>query len=445
MIKTLYIKTYGCQMNQYDSDKISDILYKSHKIILIKDILKADILILNTCSIREKPQEKVFSELGKWKKMQEKKSNVIIGVGGCLSVQEGINLTKRAPYINIIFGPQTIHKLPILLNKYLYTKKTIIDINFLEIEKFKYLPKSKYKNPTALIPIMEGCNKYCSYCIVPYTRGEEVHRSFDEILKECYELSLNGVKEIILLGQNVNSYKGVTKNGNIADLSLLIKYIASIDKIGRIRFLTSHPLEFSDELINIYQHTNKLVNHIHLPVQSGSDKILKLMKRDYSIKEFKKIIKKIKKIRSNIRISTDIIIGFPGESDEDFQKTIDLVKEIKFDTSFYFIFSPRPGTIASEFQDNISIKIKKQRLKILQNLLLYYSNKYSKSLINSIQIILVTSISKKNPQQLSGRTECNRIVNFDGPTNLIGYFVKVYITESLPNSLRGRFLKICNF
>ncbi|WP_338521638.1 tRNA (N6-isopentenyl adenosine(37)-C2)-methylthiotransferase MiaB [Candidatus Legionella polyplacis] len=444
MIKTLYIKTYGCQMNQYDSDKIFEILYKSHKITLVKNILKADIIILNTCSVREKPQEKIFSELGKLNKIQKKKSNTIIGIGGCLSVQEGINLIKRAPCINIIFGPQTIHKLPNLLDKYLNTKKTVIDINFSETEKFKYLPKSKHKNPTALIPIMEGCNKYCSYCIVPYTRGEEIHRSFDEILKECYELSLNGIKEIILLGQNVNSYKGVTKNGNNADLALLIKYIASIDKIGRIRFLTSHPLEFSHTLINVYQYTNKLVSHIHLPVQSGSDKILKLMKRDYSIKEFKKIIKKIKKIRSKIRISTDIIVGFPGESDEDFQKTIDLVKEIKFDTSFYFIFSPRPGTIASEFQDNISIKTKKQRLKTLQNLLLHYSNKYSQSLVNTIQIILVTNISKKNSQQLCGRTECNRIVNFDGPITLIGHFVKVYITESLPNSLRGRFLKICN-
>ncbi|MCZ4722175.1 tRNA (N6-isopentenyl adenosine(37)-C2)-methylthiotransferase MiaB, partial [Legionella pneumophila] len=342
---------------------------------------------------------------------------------------------------DIVFGPQTLHRLPALLNERLEKNKSVVDISFPEIEKFDHLPAPRAEGPTAFVSIMEGCSKYCSFCVVPYTRGEEISRPFDDVLAECYQLASQGVREINLLGQNVNDYRGIMDNGDIADLALLIHYIAAIDGIGRIRFTTSHPLAFSENLINAYAEVPELANHLHLPVQSGSDRILSLMKRGYTALEFKSKIRKLRKIRPDIRLSTDIIVGFPGETDKDFQDTMDLVHEIGFDTSFSFIYSPRPGTPAANLPDDTPMEIKKQRLQILQNRLLMNAARYSESMIGSKQKILVTGFSKKSSQQLSGRTECNRVVNFDGPPHLIGQFIDVQISDALPNSLRGRLLE----
>lgn len=358
-----------------------------------------------------------------------------------MASQEGSDIIKRAPFVDLVFGPQTLHRLPALLNERLNSKKAVVDISFPEIEKFDHLPAPRAEGPVAFVSIMEGCSKYCSYCVVPYTRGEEISRPFDDVLAECYQLAAQGVREINLLGQNVNDYRGPMDNGEIADLALLIHYLAAIDGIGRIRFTTSHPLAFSDNLINAYAEVPELANHLHLPVQSGSDKILMMMKRGYTAMEFKSKIRKLRKVRPDIRLSTDIIVGFPGETDEDFQATMDLVHEIGFDTSFSFIYSPRPGTPAANLADETPMEVKKQRLQILQNRLLVQASHYSQSMVGSIQKILVTGTSKKNAQQLAGRTECNRVVNFDGPANLIGQFVNVSISESLPNSLRGRLIE----
>ncbi|MCW8418392.1 tRNA (N6-isopentenyl adenosine(37)-C2)-methylthiotransferase MiaB [Fluoribacter dumoffii] len=442
MAKKLYIKTNGCQMNEYDSTKMAEVLLQSHGLVKTDNVEEADVILLNTCSIREKAQEKVFSQLGQWREYKAKNPHVVIGVGGCVASQEGEDIIKRAPFVDIVFGPQTLHRLPTLLNERIAKKKPVVDISFPEIEKFDHLPTPRAEGPTAFVSIMEGCSKYCSFCVVPYTRGTEISRPFDDVLAECYQLATQGVREINLLGQNVNDYRGVMENGDIADLALLIHYLAAIEGIGRIRFTTSHPLAFSDNLINAYAEVPELANHLHLPVQSGSDRILGLMKRGYTALEFKSKIRKLRKVRPDIRLSTDIIVGFPGETDKDFQDTMDLVHEIGFDTSFSFIYSPRPGTPAANLLDDTPLEVKKQRLQILQNRLVLQASRYSQSMIGSTQKILVTGHSKKDSQQLSGRTECNRVVNFDGPAHLIGQFVDVQINDALPNSLRGRLIEV---
>ena len=438
MTKKLYIKTNGCQMNEYDSSKMAEVLFHSHGFQKTEKLEEADVILLNTCSIREKAQEKVFSQLGQWRDYKKNNPHVIIGVGGCVASQEGGDILKRAPYVDLVFGPQTLHRLPSMLNERLESRKPVVDISFPEIEKFDHLPAPRAEGPIAFVSIMEGCSKYCSYCVVPYTRGEEISRPFDDVLAECFQLAQQGVREINLLGQNVNDYRGPMHNGEIADLALLIHYLAAIEGIGRIRYTTSHPLAFSDNLINAYAEVPELANHLHLPVQSGSDRILAMMKRGYTALEFKSKIRKLKKVRPDIRLSTDIIVGFPGETDQEFQDTMDLVHEMGFDTSFSFIYSPRPGTPAANLPDPIPMEVKKQRLKILQDRLLLQASRYSHAMIGSTQRILVTGLSKKSAQQLAGRTECNRVINFDGPPELQGQFVMMQITEAQPNSLRGR-------
>lgn len=440
MTKKLYIKTNGCQMNEYDSSKMADVLFESHGLEKTDSVEHADVILLNTCSIREKAQEKVFSQLGQWREFKQKNPHVIIGVGGCVASQEGGDILKRAPYVDLVFGPQTLHRLPTMLSERLESRKPVVDISFPEIEKFDHLPAPRAEGPIAFVSIMEGCSKYCSYCVVPYTRGEEISRPFDDVLAECFQLASQGVREINLLGQNVNDYRGSMHDGQIADLALLIHYIAAIDGIGRIRYTTSHPLAFSDNLINAYAEVPILANHLHLPVQSGSDRILAQMKRGYTALEFKSKIRKLRKIRPDIRLSTDIIVGFPGETDKDFEDTMNLVHEIGFDTSFTFIYSPRPGTPAANLADETPMDVKKHRLKILQDRLLLQASQYSQSMVNTTQRVLVTGLSKKNAQQLAGRTECNRVVNFDGPASLIGQFTDLHITEAQPNSLRGRLM-----
>ncbi|CAM2797308.1 tRNA (N6-isopentenyl adenosine(37)-C2)-methylthiotransferase MiaB [Legionella worsleiensis] len=442
MAKKLYIKTNGCQMNEYDSSKMAEVLSESHGMVKTDKVDDADVILLNTCSIREKAQEKVFSQLGQWREYKAKNPHVVIGVGGCVASQEGADIIKRAPFVDIVFGPQTLHRLPALLNERLEKNKSVVDISFPEIEKFDHLPAPRAEGPTAFVSIMEGCSKYCSFCVVPYTRGEEISRPFDDVLAECYQLAAQGVREINLLGQNVNDYRGKMEQGETADLALLIHYIAAIDGIGRIRFTTSHPLAFSDNLINAYAEVPELANHLHLPVQSGSDRILGLMKRGYTALEFKSKIRKLRKVRPDIRLSTDIIVGFPGETDKDFQDTMDLVHDIGFDTSFSFIYSARPGTPAANLPDDTPLDVKKQRLQVLQNRLLLNASRYSQSMIGTSQRILVTGFSKKDSNQLAGRTECNRVVNFEGSEHLIGQFVTLQITDALPNSLRGRLTEV---
>jgi tRNA-2-methylthio-N6-dimethylallyladenosine synthase len=438
--KKLFIKTNGCQMNDYDSSKMADVLFKSHGLEPTQVVEEADVILLNTCSIREKAQEKVFSQLGRWRNHKQKNPHVVIGVGGCVASQEGGDILKRAPFVDMVFGPQTLHRLPEMLEEHVKTQKSVVDTSFPEIEKFDHLPAPRAEGPVAFVSIMEGCSKYCSYCVVPYTRGEEISRPFDDVLAECYQLSEQGVREVNLLGQNVNDYQGPMHDGDIADLALLIHYVAAIDGIDRIRFTTSHPLAFSDNLINAYAEVPELANHLHLPVQSGSDRILTMMKRGYTALEFKSKMRKLRKVRPDIRLSTDIIVGFPGETDQDFEDTLNLVHEIGFDLSFSFIYSKRPGTPAANFPDDTPMEVKKQRLKILQDRLLLQATRYSASMVGSTQRILVTGPSKKNPAQWAGRTECNRVINFDGPADLQGQFVDIHITESLPNSLRGRMI-----
>lgn len=425
-------------MNEYDSTKMADVLSASHGFEKTEQLEDADVVLLNTCSIREKAQEKVFSQLGQWREFKKQKPEVIIGVGGCVASQEGSDIIKRAPYVDLVFGPQTLHRLPEMLNERMEKKKPVVDISFPEIEKFDKLPAPRAEGPIAFVSIMEGCSKYCSYCVVPYTRGEEISRPFDDVLAECFQLAEQGVREINLLGQNVNDYQGKMESGDVADLALLIQYLSAIEGLGRIRFTTSHPLAFSDNLINAYAEVPKLANFLHLPVQSGSDKILSQMKRGYTALEFKSKMRKLRKVRPDIRISTDIIVGFPGETDKDFQDTMDLVEEIGFDNSFSFIYSKRPGTPAANFPDDTPMSVKKQRLQQLQARLQSQAEAYSKSMVSSTQRVLITGLSKKNKAELAGRTECNRVVNFLGPKDLIGQFANVAITEALPNSLRGR-------
>ena len=445
MSKKLFIKTFGCQMNEYDSAKMRDVLRASHEMEETQKPEEADFIIFNTCSIREKAQEKLFSELGRWRNRKREKPDFMIAVGGCVASQEGAAIYTRAPFVDIVFGPQTLHRLPGLYEEARHTGKPAIDISFPEIEKFDRLPEPRADGPLAFISIMEGCSKYCTFCVVPYTRGEEISRPLDDVITEAAELAGQGVKEVTLLGQNVNAYRGSTYEGGIADLADLIEYIAAIDGIRRIRYTTSHPIEFSDRLIDVYARVPELVNHLHLPVQSGSDRILALMKRGHTVLEYKSKIRKLRKIRPDISISSDFIVGFPGETDADFQATLDLIAEIGFDQSFSFIYSKRPGTPAAGYPDEILPEQKKQRLQILQTRINQQAQGISRDMTGSVQKILVEGSSRKNPRELAGRTENNRVVNFPGAAGLIGEMVDVKITRALPNSLRGEVPASCEF
>lgn len=438
--KKVFIKTMGCQMNEYDSSRMYEILDEHYTTTKTDDHKEADIIIVNTCSIREKAQEKVFHQLGRWKRLKDKNENLIIGVAGCVASQEGENIIRRAPFVDLVFGPQTIHRLPELIRKKNETQKSQVDISFPEIEKFDYLPEPKAEGAKAFVSIMEGCDKYCSYCVVPYTRGPEVNRPFEDVLAECAVLAEQGVREITLLGQNVNHYMGPMENGQIADLALLIHFIAEIDGVDRIRFQTSHPVEFSQNLIDAYGSVPELANHLHLPVQHGSDRILTNMKRNHTILEFKQKIRKLKALRPDITISSDFIVGFPGETEQDFQKLMDLVKDIQFDNSFSFIYSKRPGTPAADLPDDTPTEVKKERLARLQALLKSNAQIISRQMVGTEQNILVESKSKKSDNVLAGRTENNRIVNFIGDESLIGKFTKIKITEAHPNSLKGELI-----
>jgi len=437
MKKKVYIKTYGCQMNEYDSDRMSDVLAEHCETETTQNIEEADIILLNTCSIREKAQEKVFSELGRIKKLKNRKPGLKIGVGGCVASQEGKEIVRRAPYVDMVFGPQTIHRLPELYEKSTKQRKAVVDISFPEIEKFDNLPAPSVTGPSAMVSIMEGCSKYCTFCVVPYTRGEEISRPFDDVIAECAGLAEKGVREITLLGQNVNDYRGKMHDGNIADLALLIHFISAIDGVDRIRFSTSHPNAFSDNLIEAYAEVPELAKQLHLPVQSGSDKVLAAMKRNHTILEYKSKIRRLKKACPDITISSDFIVGFPGETDADFEATLQLVKDIGFDNSFSFIYSKRPGTPAASFVDNTPLEVKKERLARLQALLTSQAQAISQNMLGTTQRILVTGASKKRDEELTGRTENNRIVNFEANKRLIGQFVDVKIVRVLPNSLRG--------
>lgn len=439
-MKKLYIKTHGCQMNSYDSEKMLAVLHESHGMELTQNKEEADVILINTCSVREKAQEKVFSELGRYKKLRDKKPNIIIGVGGCVASQEGEAIIKRAPTVDLVFGPQTLHRLPELIEQVLKTRKPAIDISFPEIEKFDQLPEPKAEGPTAFVSIMEGCSKYCSFCVVPYTRGEEISRPFDSVIAETAALASQGVKEITFLGQNVNDYRGLMHDGAIADLALLIHYTAAIDGIARIRYTTSHPQAFSQNLIDAYAEEPKLANHLHLPVQSGSDRILTAMKRTYTALEFKSKIRKLKAVRPDISISSDFIVGFPGETDQDFAATMKLIEDIGFDHSYSFIYSPRPGTPAASLEDNIPFETKKARLNILQTRIIQNTQRISERMVGTSQTILVSGPSKKHAGQFGGRTENNRVVNFRGSADLVGQMVHIKITEAQPNSLRGELL-----
>ncbi|MEE9161114.1 MAG: tRNA (N6-isopentenyl adenosine(37)-C2)-methylthiotransferase MiaB [Gammaproteobacteria bacterium] len=437
MSRKIFIKTMGCQMNEYDSAKMLDVLAESHNTIMTDRPEEADIILLNTCSIREKAQEKVFSQLGRWRPYKDENPELVIGVGGCVASQEGATIFERAPYVDIVFGPQTLHRLPQMLEDVMKTKESVIDISFPEIEKFDHLPEARAEGPTAFVSIMEGCSKYCTFCVVPYTRGEEISRTFDDVINEVVELAAQGVREINLLGQNVNAYRGEMHHGEIADLALLIEYVAAVDGIERIRYTTSHPVEFSDRLIEAYAKVPELVNHLHLPIQSGSDRVLSLMKRGHTALEYKSKIRKLRKIRPDISLSSDFIIGFPGESDDNFEATMNLIADIGFDHSFSFIYSKRPGTPASSFDDDVPMETKKERLNILQTRINHMAMEISRSMVGNTERILVEGLSKKNANELRGKTENNRTVNFIGPTSLIGEFTDVLITEALPNSLRA--------
>ncbi|MCK5810267.1 MAG: tRNA (N6-isopentenyl adenosine(37)-C2)-methylthiotransferase MiaB [Cocleimonas sp.] len=433
----IFIQTHGCQMNEYDSSKMVDVLQEADGMELTDDPKQADVLLLNTCSIREKAQEKVFSLIGRWKIIKESNPDVIIGIGGCVASQEGEALRQRAPSVDVVFGPQTLHRLPEMIRKAKKTKKAVVDISFPEIEKFDNLPEPRSDGPSAFVSIMEGCSKYCTFCVVPYTRGEEISRPFDDVLAEVSSLAKQGVREVNLLGQNVNAYRGEMHDGDIADLAILIQYIAAIEGLDRIRYTTSHPVEFSDSLIQAYADVPELVNHLHLPVQSGSDRILAAMKRGHMAAEFKSKIRKLRKVRPDISMSSDFIIGFPGETDADFDATMKLIEDIGFDHSFSFIYSQRPGTPASSFVDDTSMETKKERLKHLQKRILEMAAEISQAMIGTVQSVLVTNVSKRSDEEVAGKTENNRTVNFQGSKRLIGKFVDVKITEAFPNSLRG--------
>jgi len=442
-LSKLHIRTFGCQMNEYDSDKMSDVLKHSHGLELTDDVDQADVLLVNTCSIREKAEEKLFHQLGRWKKLKTTKPNLVIGVGGCVASQEGDLILKRAPYVDLIFGPQTLHRLPNMLNDALDKSQVSVDISFPEIEKFDHLPEPHSDTASAFVSVMEGCSKYCTFCVVPYTRGEEISRPFNDVIREVEILAEQGVIEINLLGQNVNAYRGLMDDGEIADLALLIAIVAQVSGIERIRYTTSHPVEFSDRLIKTYAEVPELVSHVHLPVQSGSDKILGSMKRGHTVIEYKSKIRKLREIRPNISLSSDFIIGFPGETEEDFNNTMKLIEEVGFDKSFSFIYSKRPGTIAASLPDDVNQTVKKQRLAVIQGKLNENTEKISRSMIGSIQKVLVEGLSKKG-STLSGRTENMRTTHFQGNEDLIGQLGSVKITEGFTNSLQGKLIYLAS-
>jgi len=441
MTKKLFIKTWGCQMNEYDSQKMADLLDTTHGYQVADTAEEADIILLNTCSIREKAQEKVFHQLGRWKNLKQDKPELIIGVGGCVASQEGQVIRQRAPFVDLVFGPQTLHRLPEMINQIKGGSASVIDISFPEIEKFDRLPEPRAEGPTAFVSIMEGCSKYCTFCVVPYTRGEEVSRPVDDVLLEVAQLAEQGVREVNLLGQNVNAFRGPHHDGAICTFAELLEMVASIDGIDRIRYTTSHPVEFTDDIIEAYATIPELVDHLHLPVQSGSDRVLNLMKRGHTAIEYKSKIRKLRKIRPNLSMSSDFIIGFPGESDADFEATMDLIRAMDFDLSFSFIYSARPGTPAADLPDDVTEATKKERLQLLQNRITQQALRIARNMIDSEQRILVEGPSKKNPMELSGRTENNRVVNFEGTPDMIGGFVDVKITDVFANSLRGDVLR----
>ncbi|MET0088765.1 MAG: tRNA (N6-isopentenyl adenosine(37)-C2)-methylthiotransferase MiaB [Candidatus Thiodiazotropha sp.] len=436
----LYIKTFGCQMNEYDSARMADGLRVAAGLELTEAPEQADVLLLNTCSIREKAQEKVFSQLGRWRPWKQRNPDLIIGVGGCVASQEGDAIRERAPYVDLVFGPQTLHRLPEMIAQVRQERTPVVDVSFPEIEKFDCLPEPRAEGPTAFVSVMEGCSKYCTYCVVPFTRGEEISRPFDDVIAEVAGLASQGVAEINLLGQNVNAYQGEMHDGEIADLALLIEYVAAVEGIERIRFTTSHPVNFSDRLIEVYGTVPELVSFLHLPVQSGSDRVLAMMKRGHMAVEYKAKIARLRQVRPDITISSDFIVGFPGETEADFEQTLKLIEEIGFDHSFSFIYSRRPGTPAADLPDDVPLAVKQQRLERLQQLINTQAQRISRQMVGTIQRILVERPAKKDPAQLAGRTENSRVVNFDGPVDLIGQFVEVRITEALPNSLRGEWI-----
>jgi tRNA-2-methylthio-N6-dimethylallyladenosine synthase len=434
----VYVKTHGCQMNEYDSARMADVLREAGGYELVDRPEDADLLLLNTCSIREKAQEKVFSQLGGWRPLKTARPDVIIGVGGCVASQEGEGLTARAPFVDLVFGPQTLHRLPAMLDELKARGRAVVDVSFPEIEKFDRLPEPRVDGAAAFVSIIEGCSKFCTFCVVPYTRGLEVSRPLEQVMDEIRHLAAQSVREVTLLGQNVNSYRGRTPDGKRSNLATLIRLVAGIDGIERIRFTTSHPLEFREPLIEAYRDLPKLANHLHLPVQSGSDRVLSLMKRKHTILEYKQKIRRLREVRPDLSLSSDFIVGFPGETAEDFEATLDLVREIRFDQSFSFIYSRRPGTPAASLPDEVPDDEKHERLARLQALLNESAQAISRRMVGSVQRVLVERPSKKDARQLAGRTENNRWVNFDGPAHLINDFTDVLITEAMPNSLRGR-------
>ncbi|MDC4235141.1 tRNA (N6-isopentenyl adenosine(37)-C2)-methylthiotransferase MiaB [Pasteurella multocida] len=441
MTQKLHIKTWGCQMNEYDSSKMADLLNSTHGLELTEIPEEADVLLLNTCSIREKAQEKVFHQLGRWKELKKHKPELVIGVGGCVASQEGEHIRTRAPYVDIIFGPQTLHRLPEMINQIRGGKSSVVDVSFPEIEKFDRLPEPRAEGPTAFVSIMEGCNKYCSFCVVPYTRGEEVSRPVDDVLFEIAQLAEQGVREVNLLGQNVNAYRGATHDDGICTFAELLRLVAAIDGIDRLRFTTSHPIEFTDDIIDVYRDTPELVSFLHLPVQSGSDRVLSMMKRNHTALEYKSIIRKLRAVRPEIQISSDFIVGFPGETAEDFEQTMNLIAQVNFDMSFSFIYSARPGTPAADMPDDVTEEEKKQRLYVLQQRINNQAAQFSRAMLGTEQRVLVEGPSKKDLMELTGRTETNRIVNFVGAPDMIGKFVDIKITDVFTNSLRGEVVR----
>ena len=436
MARKLYVRTFGCQMNEYDSARTADLLARSHGLERTDDPEQADVLLVNTCSVREKAAEKLFSEIGRWKELKRARPEVVIGVGGCVASQEGAAIRERAPYVDLVYGPQTLHRVPEMLSA-ADTGRRSVDVSFPEIEKFDRLPGPRADGPTAFVSVMEGCSKYCSFCVVPYTRGEEFSRPFDDVITEVVELAAQGVREVTFLGQNVNAYRGALHDGGVCDLAELIRFTAEVDGIDRIRFTTSHPQELSDALIEVYADVPELVSHLHLPVQSGSDRILERMKRGYRARDFVDKAARLRAARPDLSLSSDFIVGFPGESDDDFDATLRLIEEVGFDTSFSFVYSARPGTPAAAFADEVPLVRKKARLARLQALIAEQAAALSAAMVGTRQRVLVEKPSRKDPRQMSGRTENNRVVNFDAPPHAAGQFLDVVITEALPNSLRG--------
>ena len=438
----LFVRTFGCQMNEYDSSKMADVLRESHGFEPAASPEEADVLLLNTCSIREKAQEKVFSLLGRWRELKQARPWVVIGVGGCVASQEGEAILERAPFVDIVFGPQTLHRLPAMLDEVRGRGVAAVDISFPEIEKFDRLPAPRAEGPSAFVSVMEGCSKYCSFCVVPYTRGEEVSRPFDDVIVEVARLAAQGVREINLLGQNVNAYRGAMHDGTLADLAALIRYVAAVDGIDRIRFTTSHPVEFTDSLAAAYAEVAELAPFLHLPVQSGSDRVLALMKRGHTALEYRHKIRRVREARPDISISSDFIVGFPGETGRDFEQTMALIEAVGFDQSFSFIYSRRPGTPAASLPDDVDAAEKQRRLALLQHRINQQAAAISAAMVGGVERVLVERLSKKSPRQVAGRTGNMRWVNFDGEPGLIGRFADVLITEALPNSLRGRIVDV---